>query len=403
MPETTVFEGRIRRLSILDEDGRFDAAAAAGVLSDDELRTAWRWMVLSRVMDEIAVRLQREGRMGTYAENAGQEAVSVGSAMVMEQRDWLFPSYRELGACLARGFPPHHVFLFWMGDERGSVAPAGVNNFPFCIPVGTQNLHAVGAAWAFQLRKTGAVAVACLGDGATSKGDFHEAANFAGVFRLPVVFLCANNQWAISVPRASQTASETIAQKALAYGIAGVQVDGNDLFAVVKACREAFARARAGEGATFIEAVTYRLSNHTTADDAGRYRDPAEVEMWRRRDPLLRLGAHLRQRGMLDDASDKRIREECRAVVDEAVRKAESTPPQTRRDIFRWVYAEMTPALAQQFAHGSVPEAEYEGVPRPAAPRTPPPSAPGEYLPPEPETPVGPGLRVRSRSRAGTG
>jgi pyruvate dehydrogenase E1 component alpha subunit len=421
MPETTVYEGRIRHLSILDENGRFDETlggpmrAEGGPLTDARVRELYRWMALSRVFDETAVSLQREGRMGTYAECAGQEAVAVGTAGVLRQEDWIFPSYREVGAYLLRGCPPENVFLFWMGDERGHVVPAGVNNFPICIPVGTQTLHAAGAAWAFRIKRKPAVAMCYFGDGATSKGDFHEALNFAGVFRLPAVFVCSNNGWAISVGRERQTAARTIAQKAVAYGIHGVQVDGNDLFAVTAAAREAVERARAGGGATLIEAVTYRMSNHTTADDASRYREPAELEQWRRRDPILRVRRYLTERGALDEAADKRLREECKAAVYDAVKRAEGIARPDRRDIFRHVYAEMPPTLIEQMEIGSVPAAESEGaalaysgngnghggngsVRGPSQPVT------GEYLPPEP--PPGepdPLTKLRNRAKAAKG
>ena len=406
MPETTVYEGRIRHLQILDEHGRFDEQLGAGVLSDDRARELYRTMVLSRIFDETAVSLQREGRMGTYAECAGQEAAAVGSAAALSAADWMFPCYREVGAYLLRGIPPEQIFLFWMGDERANAIPAAVNNFPLCIPVATQTLHATGAAWTQKIKRTGAASLVYFGDGATSKGDFHEAMNFAGVFKLPVIFFCSNNSWAISVPRERQTASKTLAQKAIAYGVEGVSVDGNDLFAVVRATTEAVGRARRGEGATFIEAVTYRLSNHTTADDATRYREAAEVELWRTRDPIVRMRNWLMARGLLNEAEEDALREEGRAFVAEAVKRAEGIAPPQRADIFRHVFAGMPTHLREQMEVGSVPTPESEGAAVAyGGPRVPPPNAPGEYLPPEPAEGADqhPASRLRSRSRAGKG
>jgi pyruvate dehydrogenase E1 component alpha subunit len=402
MPESVVYQGRVSRLSILDENGAFDEALGKDLLTPARVLECYRWMVLSRVLDETAVALQREGRMGTYAECRGQEAAAVGSAFALEKRDWLFPAYRENGAYLLRGLPPEQVLLFWMGDERANRIPAGVNNFCVTIPVGTQTLLATGAAWALKIQKRDAVALVYFGDGATSKGDFHESMNFAGTFKLPVVFFCSNNQWAISVSRSRQTAAETFAQKAIAYGAAGIQVDGNDLFAVYKATRDAVARARSGGGPTLIEALTYRMSNHTTADDASRYREAAEIELWTRRDPIARVRKWLFAAGALDEAKDAAVLAEAKAKVAECVKKAEGMPPPDRQEIFHHVFAEMPPALAEQMEVGSVPAPESEGAvqayARPAHPST------GEYLPPEP--PAGaehPLTKIKKRGRAKKG
>jgi pyruvate dehydrogenase E1 component alpha subunit len=402
MPESTVYQVRITRLSILDEHGGFDEALGKDLLQPDQVLACYRWMVLSRRLDETAVALQREGRMGTYAECRGQEAAAVGSAFALEKRDWLFPAYRENGAYLLRGVPAEQILLFWMGDERANRVPEGVNNMCATIPVGTQNLPAAGAAWALKLRRTDAAVIVYFGDGGTSKGDFHEAMNFAGAFKLPIVFFCSNNSWAISVPRARQTAAETFAQKAAAYGAAGIQVDGNDLFAVYKATRDALARARRGEGPTLIEAVTYRMSNHTTADDASRYRDAAEVEMWARRCPIARVRAWLTARGHLDGVKDAAIADECRAAVADAVKKAEGIAPAPRGDIFRYVFAQMPPSLVEQMEVGSVPAPESEGAVQ-AYSRAAMPSA-GEYLPPEPPVDAPhPLTKIKRRGRSKKG
>ena len=216
--------------------------------------------------------MQREGRIGTYASIWGQEAAQVGSALALTDGDWIFPSFRESGVLVARGYPLWMLYRYWTGDERGMSAPEGLNVFPMSVPVGTQIPHATGAAWAMKLKGHKNVAAVYFGDGGSSKGDFHEGLNFAGVFKVPCVFLCQNNQWAISVPRSSQTAAKTIAQKGFAYGMEGLQVDGNDVVAVYKATKEAAEKARSGGGPTLIECFTYRLDDHTTADDSSRYR-----------------------------------------------------------------------------------------------------------------------------------
>jgi pyruvate dehydrogenase E1 component alpha subunit len=242
----------------------------------------------------------------------------------------------------------HYILLHWMGDERGNQIPPGVNVTPISIPIGTQMLHAVGIAWAYKLRKEDRAVVTYFGDGATSEGDFHEAMNFATTLNVPVVFFCQNNQWAISVPRESQMASETVAQKAIAYGATGVQVDGNDIFAVYKATKEALERARAGGGITLIEAVTYRLGDHTTADDARRYRDDAEVQSWRAKDPLIRTRKYLESKGLWDDARQAAIEEEAKALVVDVVKAAEGIEKPTTDDIFDSTFAELTPELELQ-------------------------------------------------------
>jgi pyruvate dehydrogenase E1 component alpha subunit len=215
-------------------------------------------MILSRVFDEKALNLQRQGRLGVYASMRGQEASIIGSAYALKKEDWIFPCFRENGALILRGYPMHQLFMYWGGDERGMQVPGNVNSFPVSIAVGTQTLHAVGAAYANQYLNKKVVNIVYFGDGGTSEGDFHEAMNFAGVFQVPAIFICENNQYAISVPRQKQTHSETIAQKAVAYGIEGIQVDGMDVFAVYKAAKDAVDKARNGKGPTLIECCTYR-------------------------------------------------------------------------------------------------------------------------------------------------
>ena len=237
---------------------------------------------------------------------------------------------------------------YWSGDERGSRSPDNVNNFPIAIPVGTQTVHAAGAAWAAKLRGTKQVSVVYFGDGATSKGDFHEAMNFAGVFNLPVIFLCENNQFAISVPRAKQTRSETLAQKAIAYGFEGIQVDGMDVFAVCRAMNDALEKARSGKGPTFIECYTYRMCDHSTSDDASKYRPKEELELWMKKDPIDRLEKYMRKKNLMDDAYKGNVLAKSKEVVEKAVTEFEKLTPPDPKDIFKYVFAEMTPQQKEE-------------------------------------------------------
>jgi pyruvate dehydrogenase E1 component alpha subunit len=249
------------------------------------------------------------------------------------------------------GIPLQTIFLYWMGNELGSRAPDGINVMPVSIPVGTQPLHAVGVGWAGKIKGEKIVTLTYFGDGATSKGDFHEALNLAGVFKTPTLFFCQNNQFAISVPRKSQTASLTIAQKAIAYGIDGIQVDGNDLFAVMTATREAAVKARSGGGPTLIEGVTFRFGPHTSADDPTKYRTEEEIEPWRPLDPFVRLRFYLKGKGLWSEEVEQKFTEEAQKQIDEAVKEAEAVPPPTVEDIFRYVYEEMTPPLKEQLEY----------------------------------------------------
>lgn len=350
MPKKTIQTFQVEWLQILDEHGNCDETLRPS-LSDKEIQKLYEWMVLTRTLDEKAFKLQREGRLGTYASVLGQEAAQVGSAFALQPSDWMFPSFREAGASIVRGLPPRMILQYWSGDERGSQIPEGQNDFPITIPVGTQIPIAAGAAWAAKMRGDKIAVMSYLGDGATSKGDFHEGLNFAGVFSLPVVFLCQNNQWAISVPLSRQTRSKTLAQKAIAYGFDGIQVDGNDVFAVYKAAKEALERARAGHGPTLIECVTYRIGDHTTADDASRYRKAEEVEAWRKKDPIDRLKKYMVSKGLWDEAYDQRIATAAKEKVEAAVKEEEAVPLPDPEDIFRYTFGELSEELKQQMEH----------------------------------------------------
>ncbi|MCU0520327.1 MAG: pyruvate dehydrogenase (acetyl-transferring) E1 component subunit alpha [Anaerolineae bacterium] len=339
----------IEYLTILDQDGGADPALEPE-LSDEFLLSLHRWMLLGRRFDERMLRLQRQGRIGTFAPVMGQEAANVGAAAALRQSDWMVVAFREAAGELMRGRTMEDLLLYYGGYNEGGTIPEGVNNLPTSIPVGSQALHAVGLAWGIKYRGKDDVAMVFFGDGATSQGDFHEALNFAGVYKVPTVFVCQNNQWAISVPRSRQTAALTLAQKGLAHGVPGIQVDGNDVLAVYVAAREAIERARAGEGATLIEAVTYRMSVHTTADDPKRYRTDEEVEVWRQRDPINRFQIYLRTKGLLDDEKLAGLEEDIDQQIREAVERAEKTmsEPVDPLVMFDHLYAESYPHLVDQ-------------------------------------------------------
>ncbi|HSB05699.1 MAG TPA: pyruvate dehydrogenase (acetyl-transferring) E1 component subunit alpha [Thermodesulfobacteriota bacterium] len=339
-----------KMFQILKPDGTLQPGMKVP-LTDQETFSLLKKMVFIRLADQRALMLQRQGRFGTYAPCWGQEACQVGSAYALQKGDWIFPAFRELAATVMMGIPLKSIFLYWMGNEMGSQAPDGVNVMPVAIPVGTQPLHAVGVAWAAKIKGEKIVTLTYFGDGATSKGDFHEAMNFAGVFKTPTIFFCQNNQFAISVPRKMQTASATLAQKAIAYGFDGIQVDGNDLFAVVTATKEAVEKARSGGGPTLIEGVTFRFGPHTTADDPTKYRTETEIEPWKPRDPLTRLRAYLKVKGLWSEEIEQGVSEDAQKEIDQAVTEAESVPAPDPEDIFKYVFAEMTPQLKEQLEY----------------------------------------------------
>ena len=339
-----------KMFQILKPDGTLQPGGKPP-LTDQETLALYQKMVFIRLADQRALSLQRQGRFGTYAPIWGQEACQVGSAYLLHRGDWIFPAFREIGATLMMGVSLKSFYLYWMGNEIGSRSPEGINVMPVSVPVGSQTLHAVGAAWAAKIKGDKIVTIAYFGDGATSKGDFHEAMNFAGVFKTPTIFFCQNNQFAISVPRSLQTASKTIAQKAIAYGFDGIQVDGNDLFAVIMATKEAVEKARSGAGPTLIEGVTYRFGPHTTADDPTKYRKEEEIEPWKPLDPLVRLRLYLKGRGLWNEEVETRITEEAQKEIDQTVKEAEAVPTPEVEEIFKYVFAEMTPPLKEQLEY----------------------------------------------------
>jgi pyruvate dehydrogenase E1 component alpha subunit len=322
---------------------------------------SYRAMVLLRAFDAKALAMQRTGQIGTYAPTLGKEAIDAGVGAVLERDDVLLPSYRESGVLYLRGISLHRTLLYWGGDERGNVFPESPRDFPFCVPIALQLAHAVGVAYAMKLRGERRVALAMCGDGATSKGDFYEALNAAGTWRLPMVVVIVNNEYAISVPRSLQSAAETLAQKGIAAGIACEQVDGNDVIAVRDVAQRALDRARAGEGPTLIEALTYRLSDHTTADDASRYRSPEELaERWQQ-EPIGRLRAWLVESGVWTAADEQALARAVAEQVQAAVRAFLATPPPDTDQMFRSLYASLPRALAWQREAAAAESASDDG------------------------------------------
>ena len=310
----------------------------------------YRAMVFARAYDRKSMALQRQGRLATYAPFEGQEAAQVGSAAALEPDDWLVATYRDAAAMWMQGYPLELLFAGRTGHEAGGRPPDHVNVMPPSITVGGHMVHAVGLAWAERLRGSSRIAMTMFGDGATSEGDFHEAMNFAGVFAIGVVFVCQNNGWAISLPREEQTASETIAEKAIAYGIPGIQVDGNDVFAVYQAAREAVDRARSGGGPTLIEAVTYRVGPHTTADDPNRYRDAEANQEWVRRDPLERVRIYLSERDRWTEEWQADVESRTSDEVERAIALAESLYDPDPTHLFGGMFETPTPTLERQQA-----------------------------------------------------
>ncbi len=336
-------------LSILDYEGKIIDKNLEPLIENDNLLKMYQAMLLAKVADIKALQYQRQGRMLTYAPNRGQEAAQVGSIAATGNDDWLVPAFREIGAWLYKGVPLEQIYLYWYGNEIGSKFPEDVKMLPVSVPIASQLNHATGIAMASKIKGEKDVAIAYVGDGGTSQGEFHEAVNFAGVFNAPVIFLIQNNQWAISVPRSTQTKSKTLAQKAVAYGIPGIQVDGNDVLAVYAATKEAVERARNGEGPTIIEAVTYRLGPHTTSDDPTIYRDPNEVTEWEKKDPIERFKKYLIDKGLWSEEKDKLQYEEYENYVGETFRKVEESGLVSLEDIFKYTYEEMTPNLIEQY------------------------------------------------------
>jgi pyruvate dehydrogenase E1 component alpha subunit len=345
---TVVARFEVTHTRFLDPQG-VETQSLPGFARDPRaLIPLYRNMVLTRTYDARAVALQRTGQLGTFASSLGQEAIGTGAACAMRPEDVLLPSYREASAQLLRGVRMAELLRYWSGDEAGMDFRGPREDFPICVPIATQICHAVGVAAAFQIRSQPRVAVCAFGDGASSKGDFYEAINLAGVWKLPVVFVCADNQYAISVPRPRQSAAATLAQKAIAAGFEGLQVDGNDVIAVRHAAEQAIARAREGGGPTLIEALTYRLTDHTTADDAKRYRSEQEVSEHWPLEPLGRLRAWLVARGAWSKEDEEALILDCSKAVQAAVDEYLALPPPPPGAMFDHLYAALPTPLAPQ-------------------------------------------------------
>ncbi len=342
---------KVEYLSILNDKGQLDKELEPDI-GEDVLLKLHRTMLLARRFDERILNLQRQGRIGTFAPIKGQEAAQLGTIAHLRPSDWMVPAFRETAAELWRGRSLESIIIYNNGFGEGVDIPEDRNDLPISVPVGSQVIHAVGLGWAAKYRQKDDVAMTYFGDGATSEGDFHEGLNFAAVFQAPVIFVCQNNHWAISMPIAKQTRSKTLAQKALAYGLPGIQVDGNDILAVYAAAQEAVQRARTGGGPTLIECVTYRLAMHTTADDPTRYRSDEEVEKWSQRDPLPRFQKYLSDKGLLSEKKrlevESEIMEEIQTAVDSAEKQMEALGDPI--DMFEHAYAEMPPYLKEQKA-----------------------------------------------------
>lgn len=347
MPRGIIAEFSIDHVQVLDEDGEVDENLVPE-LPDEQLMAMYRLMKLSRRFDERAIALQRRGEIGTYAPTIGQEAAQVGSAIALTDADWMVPAFREQGAYLARGTPIYKLLWYAMGMEEGAEIPDEARDLPPSIPVGSQALHAAGIGWGQEIKGEEAASLVYFGDGATSEGDVYEALNFAGVYDSHTVFLCQNNQYAISTPRAQQSKAETLAQKAIAAGIDGIQIDGNDILGVFATTQDALASARQGEP-VLIEALTYRRSMHTTADDPSVYRTREEEAEWEERDPIDRFETFLLNRSLLTSDRISEIDEEIEAELEEGIEAAkEGQKTVDEADMFRHVFADLTPDLERQ-------------------------------------------------------
>ena len=344
---TTVAYFSIEYIQFLNAEGKLTQPLPTFAQDPKILLDMYRLMVFTRLFDAKAVALQRTGKMSTFPSSLGQEAIAAGVAKALLPTDIFVPYYRDQGIMIERGVKPAKIFAYWGGDERGSdFEPA--HDFPISVPISTQLLHACGAAYAFLLRKQPHAVLTLCGDGGTSEGDFYEAINFAGVFKVPVVFVVNNNQWAISVPRSHQTGAATIAQKAIAGGFEGIQVDGNDPLAVGDVVGKALAKARAGGGPTLIEAITYRLCDHTTADDAKRYVNKADLDSAWQREPIARLRSYLQSQHLWRDSDEEKLQRQCTEEIALAVDEYLNMPPQPATAMMDYLYAKLPTAYREQ-------------------------------------------------------
>lgn len=347
---TTVAQFEISFTQILNEKGELCGTRPSFANDKSILKELYRVMVLTRIFDKKAIALQRTGKMGTYAPINGQEAISTAVGHAMLPEDVLVPYYRDYAAQIQRGVKMSEIYAYWGGDERGSQFSENAEDLPICVPIASQCLHAAGVAFAFKYRKQPRVAVVSIGEGGTSEGDFYEAMNVAGIWNLPIVFIVNNNQWAISVPLSKQTATKTIAQKAIAAGFDGIQIDGNDILACRQAVGDAIDKARRGEGPTLIEALTYRLCDHTTADDATRYQPQDEVDNAKLKEPISRFKHYLEEENIWDEAQENNLIKESNEAVQKAADEYLSSPKQSVSSIFDYHFATLPDYLIEQRA-----------------------------------------------------
>ena len=319
------------------------------IKSQQQLVNAYQDMLLARTLDKKCIALQRTGQMGTYPSALGHEGVGIALGHAMAKDDVFVPYYRDMPTQLMRGVTMTEILLYWGGDERGSDFAVPKQDFPNCVPIATQALHATGVATAMKIRHQKRAVLTTIGDGGSSKADFLEALNVAGAWQLPVVFVIVNNQWAISVPRQIQCGAKALAQKGIGAGLPSIQVDGNDYLAVYQHTCEALERARQGKGATLIEAITYRLSDHTTADDATRYRDPEEVNAAWQNEPVKRLQQYLFQQGLWDEQKERDCLARCQQQVETAVAEYLATPPMPATAMLDKLWATLPRTLEEQF------------------------------------------------------
>lgn len=345
-----VYTEEVDTLSVLSPDGEIVNQDLLPELSDDQLKEIMYRMVFTRTWDDRAVNLGRQGRLGFYAPVSGQEATMVGSEFAIEKDDFICPGYRDMPQIVWHGLPLYQAFLYSRGHQHGGQIPEGVNVLMPQIIIGAQILHAMGIAMGYKLKKQKQVVITYTGDGGSSEGDFYEGLNFAGVYKLPVIFFVQNNGYAITTPFSKQTAALSIAHKAVAAGIKGVRVDGMDVFAVIKAVRDAAERARNGEGATLIEAVTYRFRPHSLSDDATKYRTKEEEGEWSEKDPIARLAKYLEKKGLWTEEDTARVKEEAKAKVNEQIKKAEQTEKMTVPGLIDSMFEQTPKHLEEQKA-----------------------------------------------------
>ncbi len=339
---------KYKMFQVMDDDGKIINQNRKPEISDKKILEAYKYMQFARTADLMAVSYQRQGRMHTYPPNFGQEAIATAAGFIMRKEDWLIPAFREMAAWMLKGATLKDIFLSWGGHEDGSKFSGAPNIMPTSVPIASQLIHAVGIGYALKYKKQKGVAFAFVGDGGTSQGDFHEALNFAGVWKIPVIFIVQNNQFAISVPVRKQTASKSLAVKSVAYGIEGIQVDGNDFFALYAAITEAVKKVESGKGPVLIEAVTFRMGAHTTSDDPTLYRSAAEEKRWESKDPIKRLRSYLISKKLWNEKDDEPLIDQYKKEVDEQFSQYEDYPPYKLEDVFKYQYQNLPDDLQKQ-------------------------------------------------------